>query len=203
MIDPSLAAEAVRALGGPGLTIAEAETAVPSAAGLYAVHGEPPVWQRLGLGHPPDDRPLYVGKAERSLADRDVRTHFSTGKTGSSTLRRSLAGLLADELKLEGQPRNLANPERFANFGLEAAGDGRLTNWMVEHLRLAVWPSPVGVVLDEVETAVLGLLIPPLNLDKVATPWRATVRSGRRHMADQARAWKPAAAVPASRREQG
>lgn len=70
-------------------------------------------------------------------------------------------------------PRNLANPERFANFGLVEAGDARLAAWMLEHLRLAVWPSPAGVVLDEIETAVLAHLMPPLNLDKVATPWRA------------------------------
>lgn len=56
-----------------------------------------------------------MGKAERSLASRDVDTHFSTAKTGSSTLRRSLAGLLVDQLALEGRPRNPAKPERFAN----------------------------------------------------------------------------------------
>ena len=39
-------------------------------------------------------------KAERSLASRDIRTHFESGKTGSSTLRRSLAALLGDHLKL-------------------------------------------------------------------------------------------------------
>lgn len=135
---------------------------------------------------PPDDRPLYLGRRAQS-PPRDVRTHFSTGKTGSSTLRRSLAGLLADALQLEGRPRNFANPETFANFGLEAAGDVGLTEWMLEHLRLAVWPLPAGVVLGETETAVLAQLMPPLNLDEVATPWHPLVRSGRRRLADQAR----------------
>jgi hypothetical protein len=59
-------------------------------------------------------------------------------------------------LELEGRPRNFAKPERFANFGLEASGDERLTGWMVTHLRLAVWPSPDGAILDAVETAVLA-----------------------------------------------
>lgn len=122
MVDPLVLEAALRGLDGPRLTITEAERDVPPKPGLYAVHGDPSVWQRSGLGDPPDDRPLYVGKAERNLAARDVRAHFSTGKTGSSTLRRSLAGLLADELQLEGQPRNLANPEALANFGLEQAG---------------------------------------------------------------------------------
>ena len=192
MADPSIVESALRSLDSPRLAVIDAEREVPQAPGLYAVHGGPSVWQELGLGEPPDDRPLYVGKAERSLADREVRTHFSTGKTGSSTLRRSLGGLLADELRLEGQPRNLSNPEGFANFGLEDAGDARLTEWMLEHLRLAVWPSPADVVLDQFETLILTRLTPPLNLDKVVTPWRALVLSGRRRLADQARARTPA-----------
>lgn len=203
MVDPSTLEAALRGLDRPRLTIAEAKRSVPPEPGLYAMHGDPSVWQRLGLGDPPDDRPLYVGKAGRSLANRDVRTHFSTGKTGSSTLRPSLAGLLADALQLEGQPRNLANPEAFANFGLEAAGGVRLTDWMLEHLRLAVWPSPPEVVLDEVESAVLAQLVPPLNLDNAATPWRPLGRSGRRRLADQARTFTPAASVgPITSREQ-
>ena len=198
MIDPSTLEDALRSLNNPRLTVSETQQEVPHTPGLYAVHGGASVWRLLGLGDPPDDRPLYVGKAERSLADRDVRTHFSTGKTGSSTLRRSLGGLLAEELLLAGQPRNRSNPEGFANFGLDAAGDARLTDWMLEHLRLAVWPSPAAVVLDEIETAVLVRLTPPLNLDKVVTPWRALVRSGRRRLADQARAWSAAGPITLS-----
>jgi hypothetical protein len=125
-----LLTEALRHLAGPTMSIAEAKVEVPTRPGLYAVHGEAEVWQELGLGEPTDARPLYVGKAERSLASCDVDTHFSTGKTGSSTLRRSLAGLLADQLALEGRPRNPAKPERFANFGLEASDDESLTGWM-------------------------------------------------------------------------
>ena len=61
--------------------------------------------------------------------------------------------------------------------------------------RLAVWPSPTGVVLAEIETAVLAHLVPPLNLDKVATPWRSVVRAARQRLAGQARAWRPVAAA--------
>lgn len=198
MVAPSIAGALAR-LAGPLITFAEAETSVAKVAGLYAIHGDAPVWRQLGLGDPPDDRPLYVGKAERSLADRDVGTHFATGRTGSSTLRRSLAGLLVDELQLEGRPRNVAKPAGFANFGLAAPGDARLTAWMVEHLRLAVWPSPQDVALGDVETSVLDQLKPPLNLDKVTTSWRPLVRAGRKRLADQARAWVPADSPAASR----
>ena len=64
-----------------------------------------------------------------------------------------------------------------------------MTRWMGTHLRLAVWPSPDGVVLDRVETAVLGRLLPPLNVAKVSTPCRTTVLAGRRRLAAQAETW--------------
>lgn len=96
-------------------------------AGLYAIFGDPGVWRHLGLGEPPDDRPLYVGKAEDSLASRDLKTHLVSGRTGSSTVRRSFAALLREELDLHAQPRNPSRPERFANYGLRRDGDERLT----------------------------------------------------------------------------
>ena len=66
---------------------------------------------------------------------------------------------------------------------------------MVGQLRLALWPSPAGVVLAEIETAVLAQLMPPLNLEKVTTPWRSIVRAARERLAGQAHAWAPVAAA--------
>jgi len=40
---------------------------------------------------------IYIGKAEKSLNSRDYKTHFSSGKSGSSTVRRSLGALLKKE----------------------------------------------------------------------------------------------------------
>jgi hypothetical protein len=119
-----------------------------------------------------------------------VGTHFAAGKTGSSTVRRSLAALLADELALVAVPRNLAKPDGSANFGLEASSEGRLSGWMERRLSLATWSKPESVNLDEVETAVLRRLQPPLNLDKVGEP-RRRLREARKRMADTARAWQP------------
>lgn len=180
------AEEAVRALAGPGLRAEDAAVTVPASAGLYGFHGDESVWLQLGLGSPPDDRPLYVGKAEASLAARDVRTHFATGRTGSSTLRRSLAALLVAELDLVACPRNPARPGHFSNYGLEPDGDERLSRWMAENLRLAVWVSPPDVVLADVETEVLHLMVPPLNLSKVATQWKPMLSAARRRMAQAA-----------------
>jgi uncharacterized protein YbjT (DUF2867 family) len=102
-----------------------------------------------------------VGKAEKSLNDRDVGTHFASGKTGSLTVRRSLAALLASELDLRPVPRNPAKPDSSANFTLELAGDQRLSDWIERRLFLATWVKPDGAFLDDVETAVVGRLRPP------------------------------------------
>ena len=141
---------------------------------------------------------LYVGKAERSLNGRDVGTHFATGKTGSSTVRRSLAALLTGQLDLLAVPRNVAMPDGSANYGLDSASDARLSEWMEQRLLLATWVKPEDATLDDVETAVVRQLRPPLNLDKVGES-RERLREARKRMADIARAWQPGA-VPDERR---
>ena len=186
-----LAADALDALIDARAVQPAAVGAAPHRPGLYAVHGAPSVWIELGLGEAADARPLYVGKAEDSLASRDVKTHFGTGHTANSTLRRSLAGLLRDALDLHGRPRNIANPGHFSSFGLEPQGDERLTAWMLDRLRLATWAPAEPVVLDTVETALIAHWVPPLNLSKVATPWRPKVRAGRQVLAAEAAAWLP------------
>jgi hypothetical protein len=165
--------------------------AVPDAPGLYAIYGSKATWRQLGLGGPPDDRPLYVGKAEASLVSRDLNTHFRTGRTGHSSPRRSLAALLAEDLQLIAIPRRPHAPEaeRWANYALAPAGDARLTDWMRRRLKLAVWSDPAPLALGELETAILGHFAPPLNLNKVAQPWSGQVRRARREMAEGARRW--------------
>jgi hypothetical protein len=174
---------------GTAAPIADATVHVPDVAGLYAVYGDRSVWQDLRLGEPPDHRPLYVGKAENSLVSRDLRTHFETGRTGSSTLRRSIAALLHDQLDLHAQPRNTSKPERPANYGLPAKDDARLTAWMRSNLRLAVWTRQGAPSLKDIERAILERLLPPLNLSGVKTPWTETLKAARHVMADEARAW--------------
>jgi hypothetical protein len=151
----------------------------------------------LGLGVPPDERPLYVGKAERSLAVRGVAGHFGMkargvqSPTGSSTLRRSLAALLARDLAFEGVPRNLAKPGYFSNFGLSEEDDAALSSWMNDHLTVAIWPHEEAQQLDRIETDLLRKLLPPLNLSKITTPWTASTKAARKALATQAEEWRP------------
>lgn len=184
-----IAHRAEDALHRPRVPLDDALPELPDRPGLYAIHGPRAVWVELGLGAPPDGRPLYVGKSESSLHHRDVSTHFNSGRTGSSTVRRSFAALLADSLDLRGVPRNPDEPSRFANYGLNSEHDDVLTRWMRSNLTLAVWERDVAISLDAVETRVLDRLVPPLNISKVTTPWRRHVRESRRQMADEARQW--------------
>lgn len=190
MASDEVIAEALMSLAGMSLAYSDAVQLVPKHPGLYAFYGDDRTWSDLGLIRAYDGQLLYVGKAERSLNGRDVRTHFAAGKTGSSTVRRSLAALLVDELGLVAVPRNLAKPDGSANFGLDEASEVRLSGWMQQRLSLATWSKLEDAVLDEIETAVVRRLRPPLNLDKVGEP-RQRLREARKHMADTARAWQP------------
>jgi hypothetical protein len=192
--------DAVRALGEKA-PLHQAERGVPARPGVYAIYGDPETWRELGLGDPPDERPLYVGKAEDSLVTRDLSTHFGNGRTGSSTVRRSFAALLREPLRLAALPRNPDRPERFANYGLSREHDERLTDWMRTKLELAVWPKPVDCEfsLVQVELLLLGELHPPLNLKDMTTPWTAQLKAARATMASQARTWTDGDAAAGSR----
>lgn len=80
---------ALEALSGPRHPRTSAAELAPRKAGLYAFYGDEVAWEELDLVPAFDDQPLYVRKAEKSLNGRDVGTHFTSGKTGSSTVRRS------------------------------------------------------------------------------------------------------------------
>lgn len=195
MTNDAVIAAALGSLAGARHGYTVAVEVVPNGAGLYAFFGDGPAWSSLGLTPVFDDQPLYVGKAERSLNGRDVRTHFAAGKTGSSTVRRSLAALLAGELALVPIPRNVAKPDGSANFALDPASEARLSDWMQQRLSLATWVKLEGESLDIIETEVVRQLRPPLNLDKVGEP-RERLRAARKRLADVARAWQPGATNP-------
>lgn len=162
--------DAMLKLSAPGHTIATSAEHVPAKPGLYAVHASSEIWQLLGFPHRGAAVPLYVGKAEDSLVSRELRTHFAVGQTessttGSSTLRRSFAALLRENLDLRGVPRNKLKPGYFAMFALEPEADERLTKWMHSKLKLVVWPKPADstMELEHLEKRLLAAWEPPLN----------------------------------------
>ena len=179
----------LQALRAPRLSLRDAMQALPASPGLYAIYGDESAWSQLHLA-PAADMPLYVGKAEDSLVARDLRTHFGDGRTGSSTVRRSFAALLRDELSLRAIPRNPAMPQHFDRYGLSPSDDAKLTSWMRERLQIAVWVSDGEERLVKVETAVLRRWNPPINIAKVAHEWRGNLQAQRKVMADEARGWR-------------
>jgi hypothetical protein len=197
---PALTAEAwdfadvaMTTLSEEPLRIRDAEDRVPPKPGLYAIYAPVKVAANLGL-IVTNGTPLYVGKAERSLAGRDLGTHFATNRTraartGGSTVRRSFAALLRDELALQAVPRNANNPDGSANYALTPEGDDRLTDWMHDNLSLAVWPAPqpLPVPLRGIEKAVIWRWAPPINLTDVPQP-NAYLRALRAEMTNESRA---------------
>lgn len=162
-----------------------------SAPGLYAIYGDEPAWETLGLDRF-DQRPLYLGSTEAPTPiSRDLSTHFVGGETRSSTVRRSFAALLHDELDLRGIPRKPEQPDRFSNYGISAADDTKLTAWLIQHLEIAAWNAPAGVSIAETELAILKAWLPALNHRDSRGPWRTFIKNMRSVMTEEARAWRP------------
>lgn len=192
--DPKLVRAALRRLKQPATAVGRVDDKTAAHPGLYAFYASSATWRALGLGAPPDGRPLYVGKAESTLASRDLSGHFGgrprgvQSPTGGSTVRRSLAALLASADGYRGVPRNPDKPGYFSNYGLSVKQDDALSAWMRRRLKITLWPHDHPAALDLIETDVLVKLFPPLNLNKVETPWRRQVKDARAVLAAQAEA---------------
>lgn len=182
--------EAQEALGH-GRPLAGAARVVPDQPRLYAICGDAKTWTALQLGKPPDERPLYIGKAEDSLVARDLKTHFGDGRTGVDRppLVRGAAAGHARSARCTAQRGQSGVLPRAA--GLVCAHDSELTRWMKERLQLAVWSKPAECefTLRAIKSALLTALLPPLNLRGVVTPWTTKVKAARAVMAEEARTW--------------
>ncbi|MGG5753527.1 GIY-YIG nuclease family protein [Zafaria sp. Z1313] len=175
--------------------ITQADRAGLNQPGIYAIWAQPSAWQELGIDFRPGV-PLYVGKAERSIASRDLVDHFAIdssrkARTGSSTVRRSFAALFRSQLRLRAIPRNPGKPDGSANFGLAPDADERLSIWMKDTLALSAWLKPHGIQtsLAEIEANLIRHFEPPLNLTSNPNPHPA-LAAARAVMAAEARVWK-------------
>lgn len=110
---------------------------------------------------------IYVGIAKDSIQDRDLNQHFKTGKTGSSTLRRSIGAILKSELNLIAIPRGAENDtKRFENYKFK--NDQPLTNWMISNLQIGYWIPEKNISYSElrdIEKIITLDLKPTLDLD--------------------------------------
>ena len=176
MTTPSPGANAVIAdlLRDP-IGAGDVRTRVPATPGLYAWWASSAILPALsGPPHPSilDLRLLYVGIATR-LRSRLASNHL--GRTGSSTLRRTLAGLLLDD-------------ERYRTRWTDRVvlvddDETRLTDWMVTHLHVSWCEHPTP---RDVEKPIIHVLRPPLNVDHASGPALDLVKAARRHYYDSA-----------------
>ncbi|MFF3056397.1 GIY-YIG nuclease family protein [Streptomyces sp. NPDC057909] len=135
-----------------GLSVAATE--LPKSAGLYAWWATEDVLPGFpGPANSTDSerRLLYLGKATR-LRTRIVSNHMQ--RSGSSTLRRTLAGLL---MPTEGY-RTIWSDRVI----LITEDEQRLTDWMHRHLALT-WAEHSDP--QAVEGALISRLKPPLNVE--------------------------------------
>ncbi|MGI8334478.1 GIY-YIG nuclease family protein [Actinomadura scrupuli] len=147
----------------------EAVPALPQTEGLYAWWAPPAVLPALpGPINPntPHLRLLYIGIAQR-LRTRIAGNHLR--RSGSSTLRRTLAGLL---METEGYRTTWTD-----RVVLVPDDEIRLTAWMHQHL-LLTWTEQSGA--RQIETELIPRLRPPLNVEGSGTgAERALVRRAR------------------------
>jgi hypothetical protein len=154
-IDHARVEDALYLLHGEPMTLGVAVKRVGRGSGVYAWWADPSVFPELP-GPPnesvPSLRLLYLGRAG-SLRGRILRNHLR--RSGSSTLRRTLAGLLQSEgYRTTWTNRVVLVPE----------DETRLTAWMYAHLYLTWAQDPEPTTI---EAELVRRLHPPLNVHGV------------------------------------
>jgi hypothetical protein len=134
---------------------------------------------------------IYTGKTESSQQSRDADTHFASGKTGSSTLRRSFGSMLREELSLSPIPRSEAERAKrdTSKFKFDPESEQRLTKWMKENLGLSFYAFPRSPSeIDELETILIHKLKPILNIDRKnpGNPFASKIKSLRKETGEMA-----------------
>jgi len=112
---------------------------------------------------------IYIGKTESSQKKRDAQTHFKSGKTGSSTVRRSIGAILMHKLNLKSVPRNQSDLKngRTSAYKFDESSEERLTDWMQKHIAMTFFEFQGSKSeLNSLETEIIRTLAPPLNIQK-------------------------------------
>lgn len=116
-----------------------------------------------------NDEIIYIGKTESSQLKRNANTHFASGKTGSSTVRKSIGAILKKKLSLIPIPRNDSDyaKGRKSHFKFDDEGELSLTEWMKTNLSISYYeyPKPRNEI-ESLEYHLINSEVPILNIDK-------------------------------------
>lgn len=111
---------------------------------------------------------IYIGKTLSSQEKRNAKTHFTSGKTGSSTVRKSIGSLLHRSKNLVPIPRNGSDYKkgRKSHFKFDYTSENIITNWMSKNLALGYFELQITKdEIDHLETLIIKETVPILNID--------------------------------------
>lgn len=132
---------------------------------------------------------IYIGKTEKSQISRHLKTHFESGKSGSSTVRRTLGAILRVQLEIKPMPRSFTEQgtKRFTNYKFDDDGEKELTKWMEDNLSLSYWKLDKSSDLGKVEKKIIKLACPILNLqNNPDSEWKSEIKRLRKDCRDLA-----------------
>ncbi|MEO6588065.1 MAG: GIY-YIG nuclease family protein [Pyrinomonadaceae bacterium] len=155
----------------------------PTIAGIYAIGFSGNGFPLASATHIKKGDIIYVGKAETDLKTRDIKTHFNNGKSGSSTLRRTLGAILREQEKLIPIPRSCTEnePSCFTNYKFTSNGEEKLTDWMKQNLSLSYWESQDVENLRKMEPKIIKKLCPIFNIqNNSCNRWKSEIKKLRK-----------------------
>lgn len=134
-----------------------------------------------GLGHPVEPGMIYAGLAGAR--------RWPSGKRSTNTLWARIAGMHLGKRHEFSTFRRTLGAVQAQRAGVPQVDETALTEWMMAHLRVLAVPYEDADSLGRLETEVLGLLDPPLNLQGMpSTPLRRRLTDLRRIVSRKASA---------------
>src|SRR5690606_29807862 len=98
-----------------------------------------------------------------------AKTHFTTGKTGSSTVRKSIGSILCSTGSLKPIPRNESDytKNKFSHFKFDLQSECKITEWMKINLAISFYEYPrTKYEIKELEGKLIDEVVPILNISR-------------------------------------
>lgn len=173
--------------------LARASTRWGRRPGIYAFYGDRIAWELIekmvgGLprGYEKLSRPIYVGIHNDIVAR--VSEHLSFCRP-DSTYRCSLIALLHKSEQWGSIAPRFRTDVKPTDYRLAPKENGRLNDWIAEHLQVSVWASSKRIdylTFTQWETKIIRDLLPPLNVHHSVAPTLFALRQARARCARQA-----------------